>query len=46
MDFQDWPGPQFDPRQPETFAAYLEAHRKWMQALMHRQFGRSPGGAR
>ncbi len=46
MDFQDWPGPQFDPRQPETFAAYLEAHRKWMQALMHRQFGHSPGQAR
>lgn len=40
--FADWPGPQFDPRQPEKFDAYLQAHRAWMLRLMERQFGRSP----
>jgi hypothetical protein len=39
--FEDWPGPQFDPRQPETFAAFLKAHRAWMLRLMERQFGRN-----
>jgi len=38
----DWPGPQFDPRQPGTFNAYLKAHRSWMLRLMKRQFGRQP----
>ena len=42
MRFTDWPGPQFDPRQPENFEAYLEAHRTWMLRLMERQFGRQP----
>jgi hypothetical protein len=40
--FEDWPGPQFDPRRPDTFDAYLKAHREWMVRLMERQFGRKP----
>jgi hypothetical protein len=40
MVFDDWPGPQFDPRQPEKFASYIKAHREWMIRLMERQFGR------
>ena len=42
ISFNDWPGPQFDPRRPETFDAYLKAHRRWMLRLMERQFGRTP----
>jgi hypothetical protein len=42
MVFKDWPGPQFDPRQPEKFGAYIKAHRAWMLRLMERQFGRRP----
>ena len=42
MSFDEWPGPQFNPRQPETFPAYLQAHREWMLRLMQRQFGRRP----
>ena len=42
--FKDWPGPQFDPRHPENFSAYLKAHRKWMLQLMERQFGLRPAG--
>jgi len=45
ITFDDWPGPQFDPRQPETFEAYLRAHRDWMLRLMERQFGRRPKGS-
>lgn len=37
--FEDWPGPQFDPREPDKFNAYLEAHRAWLVNLMRRQFG-------
>lgn len=37
--FEDWPGPQFDPKHPETFDSYIKAHRKWMVRLMQRQFG-------
>jgi len=44
--FDDWPGPQFDPRQPERFDTYLQAHRVWMLRLMDRQFGRQPGLAK
>jgi hypothetical protein len=44
MLFQDWPGPQFDPRAPEKFSAYIQAHRKWMLRLMERQFGVRPPG--
>ena len=40
--FDDWPGPQFDPREPERFKAYLKAHRAWMMRLMKRQFGVQP----
>ena len=40
--FKDWPGPQFDPRAPEKFSAYIRAHRAWMLRLMERQFGRRP----
>jgi hypothetical protein len=40
--FDDWPGPQFDPREPGKFDAYLAAHRAWMLRLMERQFGRKP----
>jgi hypothetical protein len=40
--FEDWPGPQFDPRRPAGFEDYLMAHRAWMTALMERQFGRRP----
>jgi len=36
----DWPGPQFDPRHPETFPAFITQHRVWMLSLMQRQFGR------
>ena len=46
MAFDDWPGPQFDPRQPETFATYLKAHREWMLRLVERQFGRRPQEAK
>jgi len=42
ISFDDWPGPQFDPRQPERFSAYLRAHRQWMLRLMERQFGHKP----
>ena len=42
ITFDDWPGPQFDPRRPETFEAYLKAHRAWMLRLMERQFGNRP----
>jgi hypothetical protein len=41
--FDDWPGPRFDPRHPETFPAYLRDHRAWMLRLMGRPFGRRPG---
>src|ERR1035441_1682409 len=34
MVFKDWPGPQFDPRQPGKFGAYIKAHRAWMLRLM------------
>jgi hypothetical protein len=40
--FENWPGPQFDPRQPERFKTYLKAHRAWMERLMYRQFGHPP----
>ncbi|MGH7972882.1 MAG: right-handed parallel beta-helix repeat-containing protein, partial [Limisphaerales bacterium] len=42
IQFDDWPGPQFDPRQPDTFDHYIKAHRAWMVCLMKRQFGRRP----
>jgi hypothetical protein len=42
ISFDDWPGPQFDPRQPDAFPSYIKAHRQWMMDLMHRQFGRVP----
>jgi len=38
----DWPGPQFNPTQPDSFPAYLRAHRKWMLRLMREQFGERP----
>lgn len=40
--FEDWPGPQFDPRAPEKFNTYLKTHRAWMVRLMKRQFGKKP----
>ena len=40
--FKDWPGPQFDPQEPEKFDRYIRKHRAWMIRLMERQFGRSP----
>jgi hypothetical protein len=40
--FSDWPGPQFDPRNPEKFPAYIQHHRTWMMRLMRQQFGRRP----
>ncbi len=40
--FEDWPGPQFDPHQPEKFNTYIKAHRAWMEHLMKRQFGKGP----
>jgi hypothetical protein len=42
IEFGNWPGPQFDPRRPERFDAYIREHRQWMLALMIRQFGRVP----
>ena len=42
IKFNDWPGPQFDPRQPDTFEGYLAAHRAWMLRLMERRFGWKP----
>jgi hypothetical protein len=42
IPFDDWPGPQFDPRQSDTFPGYIKAHRRWMLDLMRRQFGRTP----
>lgn len=43
IPFEDWPGPQFDPRQPDTFGSFLDVHRAWLLQLMERQFGRRPG---
>ena len=40
--FEDWPGPQFDPREPEKFDTFIREHREWMLRLMERQFGRKP----
>jgi len=40
--FKGWPGPQFDPLDPEKFGAFIKAHRAWMLRLMERQFGRRP----
>jgi hypothetical protein len=45
IQFTDWPGPQFDPRQPDKFEAFVKAHREWMLRLMERQFGRRPAPA-
>jgi hypothetical protein len=42
LAFDDWPGPQFNPRQPDRFPAFLRAHRRWMLRLMERQFGTRP----
>jgi hypothetical protein len=42
VTFEDWPGPQFDPREPQKFSAFINAHRAWMLRLMERQFGRRP----
>ena len=42
ISFKSWPGPQFDPRKPEKFTAYIRAHRQWMLRLMQEQFGRGP----
>lgn len=42
ITFADWPGPQFDPAHPETFHAYIRAHRKWMLRLMKKQFDQRP----
>lgn len=39
---KDWPGPQFDPSDPERFPSYIKAHRKWMLRLMERQFRHAP----
>lgn len=35
----DWQGPQFDPARPDEYAAFLEKHRAWMEALMRAHFG-------
>ena len=40
--FEGWPGPQFDPREPQKFDAFIKAHREWMLRLMELQFGRRP----
>jgi hypothetical protein len=40
--FSDWPGPQFDPKNPGRFETFLQDHKKWMLRLMERQFGRRP----
>jgi hypothetical protein len=42
VTFEGWPGPQFDPLDPEKFGAFIKAHRAWMLRLMERQFGRRP----
>ncbi len=42
MEFNDWPGPQFDPKQPQQFSAFIKEHRAWMLRLMEKQFGRKP----
>jgi hypothetical protein len=44
IPFPDWPGPQFDPRNPDKFGAYIHAHHRWMLRLMERQFGFRPPG--
>lgn len=43
IDFEDWPGPQWDPRGSADFDTFLTAHRAWMLRLMERQFGKQPG---
>jgi hypothetical protein len=42
IDFNDWPGPQFDPQRPDNFKKFIRAHRKWMSHLMERQFAHRP----
>jgi hypothetical protein len=42
ITFDDWPGPQFDPREPEKLRPFLLAHRAWMLSLMEKQFGHRP----
>lgn len=37
--FNDWPGPQFIPTNPDHFPDYLRAHRAWMGRLIEAQFG-------
>ena len=47
ITFDDWPGPQFDPHQPDTFGRFIDAHRGWMLRLMKRQFPKNaPTGQR
>lgn len=43
ISFDDWPGPQFDPHEPQRFAQFIKEHRAWMLRLMQRQFGKAPG---
>ena len=37
-----WPGPKFDPNQPDSFDAFLTAHHAWMMKVMEHQFGYTP----
>lgn len=42
IQFRDWPGPLFNPANPQKFPAFIKAHRKWMMKLMQQQFGKRP----
>jgi hypothetical protein len=42
IQFDGWPGPQFDPRHPDDFGRFMVEHRQWMTRLMERQFGHYP----
>jgi hypothetical protein len=36
---RDWEGPRFDPSRPDDYAAFVTAHRAWIEELMRAHFG-------
>lgn len=38
----DWNVPQFDPAQPDGFAAFMRRHRAWMLTMLERELGHRP----
>lgn len=35
----DWEGPRFNPTNPDQFPAFIQQHRRWIEALMRAHFG-------